>query len=1137
MSKRIGVMLLGLIGASLFGLVSVACAQLTVPAVGTHGSTDKPSDQSGTETILQQDEDGNWQLVPLDSLKSNSNQSNPGSLVDPSPDVPDFFISKLELEGTANEEWVDLTASIFVHIVTPDRWFEVPLRFDQAALLDYEYIGEGDNSAPASDENARGLSWLFRGGGDHRLEMKLRVPLRRTSTGDLLQLELPEMSYFTGKLSLRLPSNSVTIRPQGSVKLMGTQIEGEETLVRAELPGDRVDLRWNIIEQQAQPLMKKPTQVRLRFLDDEVELSARQWIQLSNPDELRVRMPTGDFELTPQGVQVIDSDGTSRWVHPKAEEVKTPDDQPNWVTIPLDVTKGTPEILDWRFSAPMPREEQEILIDGFEIADVRQQTGTIEIERPNGLRIGQIDEESIAVERMDVEALQNSMFDSSLAYSFSGGQFRLRLQIEPTDPIVSVTPYFFVKVSQDRVELEAIYRLSIEGGVVSRLPIFWPGNDDHLWEVSPSQLARGQPRKLRSTAAHQAETADQDRSSEWEMTLPDVDDSRVDVGLFATRYFENSPPHKTLELNLPTLSAIRASSGWVVVSTDDDVEVETRGGTDIVLNPQADSALEALNISQPKWTQLQPNTVFRFSTEHANSPLQLKMELTVRSQSVATSTEVKVRNLDGQPQVSQRLSYDVQFGRLSRIRLKIPQSLYRLLPQDFPHASLTFMLEEQPLTQTEWTDSEVTITLPSARIGKFDVVVSDYSPQQGSQESGVATEIPIITSMDAPLSTTKLVVPDQETLSIRVEDPKWTKLSLITDGLQWMTDEPVSEVAIQVDPSVEHSPQSLTISSAILQTAIDNAGNRVTRGTFVINEPVDELALKLPSDAVIQSFQCYWNERQLSGDDLSMLNDSREVRIRLPINQLSHKKRLGRHYIQIKYQSLGMSINGSELQRVQFPQFPPRVWIEHLWWELSLPSSQHLFFAPTTMTPQFQWIRDGIFWTRKPNATYEAMRKSLLEGDLTQSALEDDAKNVYPFTSYASPREVSFRTTSMSVIVFLGSGLTLFASFLLLKVPAARHPVLWLAVAIGILSLSLWYLQPMLLLLQPAAYGLVLPVCAAMLEYLLNGRRLVTRSPTRDTTYRELGPQRESGLSDGGDLEITSPHVQQPVMSDSGIDH
>ncbi|MCA9111459.1 MAG: hypothetical protein KDA52_16015, partial [Planctomycetaceae bacterium] len=439
MSRQIRVMLPGLVFFGLLGVHPSAYSQDSPPNTIGHVSSD---DGSG-DTIYLQDENGEFRRMPLESLDQRSADRNYGSAKVFEPDVPDYFFSKLELDGTAHEKWIELTASLTVHLVATDRWVLVPVRFDQASLLDFKHSGPGEISAPTGNQQSRGLSWLLKGSGDHQLEMILRVPLRKTPSGDLLQLELPEMTLFTGRLSLQLPSSSVTIRAENSVRLLGTRVEDEHTILTAELPGDRLDLGWNIHEQQTEPLMQKPTDLRLRLVEGKIELTARQQIQFgaNTSATLRVRLPSEKMELNPEGVQIIDANGNEQWVQPTATE------QPEWFVLSLGDSVSKLVQVYWKLSTTMPPDGRDFVIDGFEVADARRQSGTIAIESSDGFLVSQVGEDDIGVERIDVSDLPASSTPSTLqAYSFAGSQYRLRLRIEPTVPVVSVTPYYFVKV-------------------------------------------------------------------------------------------------------------------------------------------------------------------------------------------------------------------------------------------------------------------------------------------------------------------------------------------------------------------------------------------------------------------------------------------------------------------------------------------------------------------------------------------------------------------------------------------------------------------------------------------------------------------------------------------------------------------
>ncbi|MCA9108457.1 MAG: hypothetical protein KDA52_00800, partial [Planctomycetaceae bacterium] len=1031
-----------------------------------------------------------------------------------------YFFSKLELNGTAHEKWVDLTASLTVHVVATDRWVLVPVRFDQASLLDFNHSGPGEISVPMENQQSRGLTWLLTGSGDHHLQMILRVPLRKTPSGDLLQLELPEMTLFTGRLSLQLPSSSVTIRAEDSVRLLGTRVEDDHTILTAELPGDRLDLGWNIHEQQTEPLMQKPTDVRLRLLDGKIELTARQQIQFgaNTSDTLRVRLPSEQMELNPEGVQIIDANGNEQWVQPTATE------QPEWVVLTLGDSVSKQVQIYWKLSTTMPPDGREFVIDGFEVADARRQSGTIAIESSDGYLASQVGEDDIGVERIDVSDLPASSTLSTLqAYSFAGPQYRLRLRIEPMVPVVSVTPYYFVKVSQDHIELEAIYQLSVDGGGVRSLPVVWSGEDRGSWDVVASTLTGGLPRKIPRESA--------DASDEWEISLPNVVENRIEAGLSAIRYFETYPPADTVTLSLPTLSHARGLSGWIIVSTDDDVEVSTRADDATVLTPQSESALDSFKILPPDWTRTQPLALYRFSSNRDEATPELEMDLTVQSQTVTTSTVIEVRDLDDQPRISQRLSYDVQFGRLSQVRLTIPPILIERLDREFPDASLRFLLNDEVPLETVWSGDEVIVTLPTPLLGRFDIVIDDYSPSNKQDETPATLVIPIITCVNQDFTSTRLIVPDQTTLSVDVNDKDWKRLKTIADGMQWITSQPVTQVVVSSDPSIERSPQQLWIEKAYLQTVIDDAGHHVTRAKYYIRDSVNEVVIQLPADAVNARYE--WNGISLDSNHVVSPSNDRPIRLEKPT---SLSMRLSPEVISLSFQSLGDPEPWPDGLSISFPVFAKNVWIDHVWWELKLPPTQHLLISPASMTAQFEWKREGIFWKRMPGAESDQIRVSVRGIEDASEVPIETAGNSYMFVTAGPLTKVEFHKMSKSGIVFVGAGLTLLASFLLIKVPAARHPMIWLTVCLALMTLSLWYLEPMLLLLQPAVFGLALPLCAGLLDYVINGERQPKRRSLNGSTYRETGDSYDSGFSGAIESPVTSTFVRPTVASDSGID-
>lgn len=115
-------------------------------------------------TFFIQDPSGEWRAAPLESSVSESDDDVVSARDGRALQVPDYFVRKLRLDGVVTDVGVKLTADVTVEVVTPDRWFRVPLRFDQAILLDYQHQGTGE-AAPDSERTANdGIAWFLNGG-------------------------------------------------------------------------------------------------------------------------------------------------------------------------------------------------------------------------------------------------------------------------------------------------------------------------------------------------------------------------------------------------------------------------------------------------------------------------------------------------------------------------------------------------------------------------------------------------------------------------------------------------------------------------------------------------------------------------------------------------------------------------------------------------------------------------------------------------------------------------------------------------------------------------------------------------------------------------------------------------------------
>ena len=171
-----------------------------------------------------------------------------------------------------------------------------------------------------------------------------------------------------------------------------------------------------------------------------------------------------------------------------------------------------------------------------------------------------------------------------------------------------------------------------------------------------------------------------------------------------------------------------------------------------------------------------------------------------------------------------------------------------------------------------------------------------------------------------------------------------------------------------------------------------------------------------------------------------------------------------------------------------------------MYWQLVLPTDEHLVANPAGFTGEFRWGWQGYFWGRQPLLD-QAQLESWV-GAAPRDPLPERA-NLYLFSTLGNVEQAEVHTAGRAWIVLWASGAALVAGLLLIYVPASRHPATLLVVGIALLAAGLIAPEPTLLLAQAASLGLVLTLLAGLLERVMTGRR-------RRTDVRKNRPVRWS---------------------------
>lgn len=1139
-------MLLCLSGLS--GPGSLALAQTDEAEANPVEVEPTPEEPLAVDQVYRRGPDGQWRRVPAETaLKSISQSLEIDGDADPL--VSDYFISKLQIAGEAAEQWANLTAQLEVHVVRDDRWLEIPLRLDQALLLEYSHAGDGEAAPSAAGDRDQGLVWLLRGKGVHTLTFVLRVPLRQTTNGSQLQLRLPELAeLFAGEFQLRIPGNQLSIQTSETIRVTQTpQSDGTGTLVRAAVTGDRIDLRWHPVVEETSSISRALTNLVVRLRDDTVQLAARQEIRLRQTGVafVDVRVPTEPMRASGP-VRISEASGAEQQVVPVTA------DREGWVRVPLDGVVGTVARLDWSFEAPFDETTKQIAIDGLELASADEQTGTISIEGFDRHRLTRRGDSGEGVTRIGVDELPAAGAFANLAYRFQTGSYRLVLDVDPIESSYGITPVYVLELTGGRARLETRFLLSVDAGQVDALSVIWPQTGSAIWSVAPVALGGGEVR--RDEAVEAPPPAEAPQAAATDQPAPEVSDVEPrdaepadpaarkptrwllkptspwgdgdEPGLTAECALAPAEGQATLSLTLPRAADARILPGQLIVVMADHVQATLTPRAGTVLTQQ--SSLRPLGSLGVDDLGDRAGQAFEIRRDNPESELTVDIALSLQDRQIQTHSVVTVDDLRSSPLVTQVIRYEVEFGRLSSVRLSLPDLLHQTVSELFRAEELPIRLNGDVLPAA-WDGAEADVPLPTPRLGRFDITIGPYRLPRPATSDG-SRVIPIVSSVDHSFSTVRVEVPEIDTVAVTLVSESWTALGTVPQGAAWITNSSPASVTLNLATGLDDVPQRAAISTAFLQSQVYEGGAVLTVAQYRLATDVPRLVVRLPSNAESPTFA--WGAEELTDPAVRELPDiAGQYVIERPAGAAWDS------WLSIRYRVQSPPLRWVQSTPIRFPSFGAHVQVDQTYWQVSLPRSLHLLSVPPLLSPQYEWARQGLVWRRSALPLFERTRAELIDAGATPvPSLE--AGNNYEFQTLGKVPEVHVASMSSSLLVFLGAGITLIASFLVIKVPAGRSLWLWLLVGAALAVLALLQLETLLLLMQPAAYGMVLPLLALVFEKITERKSVLPESLSTRASYEivSLGGQ-DSSHASASDYapSVPSTLVRPTALSDSGV--
>lgn len=287
----------------------------------------------------------------------------------------------------------------------------------------------------------------------------------------------------------------------------------------------------------------------------------------------------------------------------------------------------------------------------------------------------------------------------------------------------------------------------------------------------------------------------------------------------------------------------------------------------------------------------------------------------------------------------------------------------------------------------------------------------------------------------------------------------------------------------------------------------------------------------MPENSSIKIDKIWWNDQQITFS--SVEDNPNEYQLSLPVVK---GKENSSNVLTIDYGS-------TKYQRDSFfspltvaaAEFSDNLWVEKTMWKISLPNQEHLFTIPRGYTPQFRWENQGVFWSRRFSGQDE-IPVTLRNTPLKQNELM--GVNDYQFYRLGPATSLEFRALSRSMIVFIGAGTSLLLGFILMSISPLRSVLVLLIMMTAVSAVALWYTAPVEVLLQPAVFGLLLAIVAALINGSSRKRReskLLTLSTPSDfippPSYSDRIQPSEVDPEDITAVRPGSEVVDKPVSS------
>lgn len=1067
-----------------------------------------PLQEDKLDVYLLFDKDGKLQPVLGFKLEDFERLRALDAKIGMGPPLPGYRLELLKATGTANAEQAQITLELTISL-SEENWVRVPLRLGDVILRDQvQYSGPGEFRLEFDEAAQEYVAWL-RGPGDqpHRLTLQGLVRVLTTPTGSQIKFNAPRA--LQSEMVFNVPSARANADVSSGAMLQSAERNDQGTQFKVlGLAGD-FSLSWRDAEQvQAVDTVSLEvsgavlTELEGGTATSEVRLTARG---LSGEfSSFQVRLPPGATLVSNSSPEY-----TLRTI--LADPALAPPNRPqSLVEVQLKNKTSGPITVRLDCKQDLSAVSHDGLIDlgGFEVPGAVRQWGNVALQVRGDQQLTW--QEPRLARRVDELPQELERDGIAAGFEYFGQPYSIPVRVTPRPAMLSVEPTYRVIVGAEELILDAQLQYRVSGGSVNKLEV-----DLGDWQFDRAGFVPTDLVDVNRLAVDSASPLSFPLRTPLSGACVLRWRARKSLGAGTT----------TMEFALPRPVAQDSSSAQLVVQPRDNVELvplaDSLHGLTLLESPPDLSALPKADSGRLPWSYRADVSLARFGAS-----------IEVRAGAVSVKIEGTIHVERSACKVEQRLAFDILHDPISLLPIDVPPSLA-------DSGQLEVTSDGQPLLVVPEPDQPVDdarprrmfVDLGGPRLGPCNLVISHSLPfSRALTQVDARVSVPLVMPAAGNLLGHAMRVTSAEGVHSRVDDPTWSNArSEQTDvplGLELRTTSLKNQFALQVRLEAVPRRRQLVVERAWIQTWFGEFA-RQDRAVYQFRTRDEAFRLSLPAGAAIM---------QVLLDDKVVVPREGRTPDELVIPLVAEASRTGpanprsvsrrdqdrARRLDIRYR-FAVRNTGRLPGRIALPRLPSQVWVRRAYWQLVLPSNEHLIWGPSDWSSESKWAWTGFYWGLRP--VWEQADLESWCGVKIESTPLPESTHRHLFTTMGANSDVTIATAGRSIIVLVAAGAALLAGFAWIYLPFLRRPVVLLLLATALVSASMLVPDATLMAAQASVLGLLLACMSGLLE------RGVARRRGKDPAARVSA---DLALA-GGSTRTHAPLLAGPRGSTTGV--